>query len=157
MDGASRTRRVAVETLGCRLNAYESDALKADFAERGYRVVEPGEAADVVVVNSCTVTDQADRKSRNALYRAGRSGGPEDGAQPLVVATGKGLMRGLRTWWFALAFVCIGLETRFRDLIAVDQGRPAIAFLLAQAVNILWTLLIAWLLFGGIVFAIPML
>ena len=88
MDGASRTRRVAVETLGCRLNAYESDALKADFAERGYRVVEPGEAADVVVVNSCTVTDQADRKSRNALYRAGRSGGPEDGAQPLVVATG---------------------------------------------------------------------
>ena len=88
MDGASGTWRVAVETLGCRLNAYESDALKADFAERGYRVVEPGEAADVVVVNSCTVTDQADRKSRNALYRAGRSGGPEDGTQPLVVATG---------------------------------------------------------------------
>ncbi len=73
------------------------------------------------------------------------------------VESTKGLMRGLRTWWFALAFVCIGLETRFRDLVALDQGRPAIAFLLAQAVNILWTLLIAWLLFGGIVFAIPML
>lgn len=73
------------------------------------------------------------------------------------VESTKGLMRGLRTWWFALAFVCIGLETRFRDLVALDQGRPAIAFLLAQSVNILWTLLIAWLLFGGIVFAIPML
>ena len=88
MTGPSGRPRVVVETLGCRLNAYESDALKADFVARGYRVVEPGEAADVAVVNSCTVTDQADRKSRNALYRAGRSGGPEDGPQPLVVATG---------------------------------------------------------------------
>jgi len=84
MTGPSPTPRVAVETLGCRLNAYESDALKADFAARGYRVVAPGQAADVVVVNSCTVTDQADRKSRNALYRAGRSDAPA----PLVVATG---------------------------------------------------------------------
>ena len=40
------------------------------------------------------------------------------------------LMRGLRTWWFALAFVSIGLETRFRDLVSMEQGRPAIAFLL---------------------------
>lgn len=76
--------RVAVETLGCRLNAFESDALKADFSQRGYRVVPIGETADVIVVNSCTVTDQADRKSRNALYRATRSGD----FRPLVVATG---------------------------------------------------------------------
>ena len=67
----------------------------------------------------------------------------------------KSLMRGLRTWWFALAFVCIGLETRFRDLVSMDEGRPAVAFLLAQAVNIFWTLVIAWLLFGGILFDAP--
>jgi len=67
----------------------------------------------------------------------------------------KSLMRGLRTWWFALAFVCIGLETRFRDLVAMDEGRPAIAFLIAQAVNIGWTLLVAWLLFGGVLFEVP--
>ena len=67
----------------------------------------------------------------------------------------KSLMRGLRTWWFALAFVCIGLETRFRDLVSMDEGRPAIAFLLAQGVNIVWTLLIAWLLFGGVLFETP--
>ncbi len=67
----------------------------------------------------------------------------------------KSLMRGLRTWWFALAFVCIGLETRFRDLVAMDEGRPAVAFLLAQAVNIGWTLLVAWLLFGGVLFEVP--
>ncbi|MDE0124429.1 MAG: putative sulfate exporter family transporter [Bryobacterales bacterium] len=67
----------------------------------------------------------------------------------------KSLMRGLRTWWFALAFVCIGLETRFGDLVSMDEGRPAVAFLLAQAVNIFWTLVIAWLLFGGILFDAP--
>ena len=67
----------------------------------------------------------------------------------------KDLMRGLRTWWFALAFVCIGLETKFRDLVSMDEGRPAIAFLLAQAVNVFWTLVIAWLLFGGALFDAP--
>ncbi len=74
---------------------------------------------------------------------------------PEFVDSTKGLMRGLRTWWFALAFVCIGLETRFRDLVAMDEGRPAIAFLLAQGANILWTLVIAWLLFGGVLFDAP--
>ena len=71
------------------------------------------------------------------------------------VESTKGLMRGLRTWWFALAFVCIGLETRFRDLVSMDEGRPAAAFLAAQGVNIVWTLLVAWLLFGGILFDVP--
>lgn len=74
---------------------------------------------------------------------------------PDFVDSSKGLMKGLRTWWFALAFVCIGLETRFRDLVAMDEGRPAIAFLLAQSVNVFWTLLIAWLLFGGVLFGVP--
>jgi uncharacterized integral membrane protein (TIGR00698 family) len=61
----------------------------------------------------------------------------------------------IRTWWFALAFVCIGLETRFVELAATDQGRPALAFLGAQAINVFWTLLVAWLLFGGVLFAQP--
>ncbi len=74
---------------------------------------------------------------------------------PEFVDSTKSLMKGLRTWWFALAFVCIGLETHFRDLVSMDEGRPAIAFLLAQGVNIFWTLLIAWLLFGGIFFESP--
>jgi len=72
-----------------------------------------------------------------------------------IVSETKGLMKGLRTWWFALAFVCIGLETRFRDLVAMDEGRPAMAFVIAQAVNVLWTLVIAYLLFGGILFDAP--
>lgn len=72
-----------------------------------------------------------------------------------LVESTKGLMRGLRTWWFALAFVCIGLETRFRDLVTLDEGRPAAAFLAAQALNVAWTLAVAWLLFGGILFEVP--
>lgn len=57
-------------------------------------------------------------------------------------------LKGLQTFWFALAFVCIGLETQFVDIFKVDEGRPAIAFLIAQAFNILFTLAVAWLVFG---------
>jgi uncharacterized membrane protein YadS len=74
---------------------------------------------------------------------------------PATVTETGGLIRGLRTWWFALAFVCIGLETRFRELIDLDNGRPAYAFVLAQSVNVIWTLAIAWLLFGGVLFPAP--
>ena len=72
-----------------------------------------------------------------------------------IVAETESLIRGLRTWWFAMAFVSIGLETRFRDLIAMDEGRPAYAFLSAQLLNVVWTLIIAWLLFGGVLFPVP--
>ncbi len=74
---------------------------------------------------------------------------------PATVGEVKGLLKGLRTMWFALAFVCIGLETQFSDLIKMDEGRPALAFLGAQAFNVFWTLLIAYLLFGGILFEVP--
>ena len=92
---------IAFANLGCRLNIAESDALAARFVAAGYRVVPTTDPADVVVVNTCTVTGQADRKSRNALYRAARGGagpgtaatgstdpGTGDQMRPLVVATG---------------------------------------------------------------------
>jgi uncharacterized integral membrane protein (TIGR00698 family) len=62
---------------------------------------------------------------------------------------------GLRSWWFCLAFVSIGLETRVKDLVAMKGGRPAATFLGAQLVNVLWTLLIAALIFGGLLFPAP--
>jgi uncharacterized membrane protein YadS len=73
---------------------------------------------------------------------------------PMVDGT-KSVLGELRTWWFALAFVCIGLETRFVDLATMEGGRPAVAFIGAQIINILWTLLLAWLLFGGVIFPVP--
>ncbi|MBI2881909.1 MAG: putative sulfate exporter family transporter [Candidatus Tectomicrobia bacterium] len=69
----------------------------------------------------------------------------------------KGMLAGLRTVWFALAFTCIGLETRFTELVSMEGGRPAGAFLGAQAFNVVWTLILAYLLFGGILFAVPVL
>ena len=72
-----------------------------------------------------------------------------------MVGATKGLLGGLRTVWFALAFTCIGLETRFTQLVSMEGGRPAAAFLVAQAFNVVWTLILAYLLFGGILFAAP--
>jgi uncharacterized integral membrane protein (TIGR00698 family) len=72
-----------------------------------------------------------------------------------TVAGTKSALGEFRTWWFALAFVSVGLETRFVDLATMDGGRPALAFVAAQTVNVFWTLLLAWLLFGGVLFAVP--
>ncbi len=74
---------------------------------------------------------------------------------PLVVSQTRGVLTGFRTAWFALAFTCIGLETRFTDLIGMENGRPALAFFAAQALNIVWTLLVAYLVFGGVLFSPP--
>jgi uncharacterized integral membrane protein (TIGR00698 family) len=75
--------------------------------------------------------------------------------EPEVVTATRGTLAGLRTVWFALAFTCIGLETRFSDLVRMEGGRPALAFLGAQAVNVIWALIMAYLLFGGILFTAP--
>jgi uncharacterized integral membrane protein (TIGR00698 family) len=66
-----------------------------------------------------------------------------------------GFLNALRTLWFALAFVSIGLEARFTDLVKIQGGRPALAFIGAQIFNILWTLLWAYLLFGGWLLPVP--
>ena len=49
----------------------------------------------------------------------------------------------------------IGLETRLTDLLRFGEGRPLVTFLLAQAFNLVWTLLLAWLIFGGLVVPSP--
>jgi uncharacterized integral membrane protein (TIGR00698 family) len=74
---------------------------------------------------------------------------------PGIVNTVKGPLGALRTMWFALAFTCIGLETRFADLVEMGGGKPALAFVLAQGLNIIWTLILAYLIFGGVFFAPP--
>lgn len=63
-------KKVAFCTLGCKVNQYETDAMNELFSVRGYETVPFGEAADVCVINTCTVTNMADRKSRQMLHRA---------------------------------------------------------------------------------------
>lgn len=66
-----------------------------------------------------------------------------------------GMTSGYRGWFFTLAFLSIGLDTRFKDLVAVGGGRPALAFITAQVVNVVWALLIVWLLWSGTFFTPP--
>lgn len=63
-------KTVAIYTLGCKTNQYESNAIIQRFIENGYELVEFEEKADVYIVNTCTVTNMSDRKSRQILRRA---------------------------------------------------------------------------------------
>ena len=63
-------KKVAVYTLGCKVNAYESSVMVELFKASGYDVVDYEEFADVYIVNTCTVTNMSDRKSRQILRRA---------------------------------------------------------------------------------------
>lgn len=74
---------------------------------------------------------------------------------PATVKSVGPVLNSLRTVWFGLAFICIGLEARFSDLVKLQGGRPAYTFIGAQIFNIFWTLLWAYLLFGGYIFPIP--
>ena len=62
-------RKAAFHTLGCKVNQYETEAMKEQFAKRGFEIVGEEEAADVYVINTCTVTNLADRKSRQYIRR----------------------------------------------------------------------------------------
>ena len=57
-------------TLGCKVNSYETDKMKNKFIEAGDYIVSFEEEADIYLVNTCTVTNIADRKSRQMLHRA---------------------------------------------------------------------------------------
>ncbi len=76
-------KKIAFRTLGCRLNQYETDALASRFHTGSYQIVDFDEKADIYVVNTCTVTNQSDQKSRQTISQARRAN--EDG---LVVVTG---------------------------------------------------------------------
>ncbi len=63
-------RTAAFLSLGCKVNSYETEAMRGMFEEAGYDIVEFKDTADVYVVNTCTVTNIADRKSRQMLHQA---------------------------------------------------------------------------------------
>ena len=77
------SRKIAFKTLGCRLNQFETDSLASEFHNAGYRLVDFEDKADVYVINTCTVTHQSDKKSRNLISQASRKPG-----DALVVVTG---------------------------------------------------------------------
>ncbi len=64
-----KTMKVAFHTLGCKVNQYETEALRLKFRENGYEIVGETEFADIYIINTCTVTGLADRKSRQYIRR----------------------------------------------------------------------------------------
>lgn len=71
--------------------------------------------------------------------------------QAIIVAT----LNGLRTVWFAIAFISIEMEAKFSSLVKLQGGKPAFTFVTAQIFNIFWTPLWSYILFGGSLFPIP--
>ncbi|SCJ97784.1 (Dimethylallyl)adenosine tRNA methylthiotransferase MiaB [uncultured Clostridium sp.] len=65
--------KVAFATLGCRVNQYESEAMAEKFIREGYEVVDFNQFSDVYVINTCTVTNMGDKKSRQIISRARRN------------------------------------------------------------------------------------
>lgn len=63
-------KKLAVVTLGCKVNQYDTDAVVTQFLEAGYTMVDFNEVADVYLINTCTVTNLGDRKSRQMIRRA---------------------------------------------------------------------------------------
>lgn len=76
-------KKVALHNLGCKVNSYETEAMSQLLANAGYEIVSFSEKADVYIVNTCSVTNMADRKSRQMLHKAKKM---NEGA--VVVATG---------------------------------------------------------------------
>lgn len=77
------SKKAALHNLGCKVNAYETEAMKELLREDGYEIVDFHDKADVYVVNTCTVTSVADQKSRQTLHRA-----KKENPDAIVVAAG---------------------------------------------------------------------
>lgn len=76
-------KSVAFHNLGCKVNSYELDVMQQILQEKGYRIVPFDQIADIYIINTCTVTNIADRKSRQMLHRA-----KQKNPQAVVVAVG---------------------------------------------------------------------
>lgn len=112
--------KVAFLTLGCKVNSYETEAMLRLFREQGAEICAFEEAADVYVVNTCTVTGIADRKSRQMLHRAKKK--KEDA---LVVAVGCYVQEAGEAL----------LEDKAVDLVVGNNQKSRVAELVADALR----------------------
>ena len=76
-------KSVALHNLGCKVNGYEMDVMQQELSENGYRIVPFDTIADIYIINTCTVTNIADRKSRQMLHKA-----KKENPKAIVVAVG---------------------------------------------------------------------
>ncbi|MBM3245839.1 MAG: tRNA (N(6)-L-threonylcarbamoyladenosine(37)-C(2))-methylthiotransferase MtaB [Candidatus Omnitrophica bacterium] len=82
-SNCERGRTVKFYTVGCKVNQYETQSIKEQFAKRGFQEAEDNRPCDIYLVNTCTVTHKADRDSRRFIHKAIR-----DNPESLVIVTG---------------------------------------------------------------------
>lgn len=107
-------KSVAIHNLGCKVNGYEMDFMQQKLQEKGYKVVPFDKKADIYIINTCTVTNIADRKSRQMLHRAKKMN-----PDAVVVAVGCYVQTGREE---ALKDLSIDLaigNNRKKDLISI--------------------------------------
>lgn len=105
---------VALHNLGCKVNSYEIDVVQQKLVEKGYKIVPFDEKADIYIVNTCSVTNIADRKSRQMLHRA-----KKQNPEAIVVAMGCYVQAGEEK---ALEDACIDLavgNNRKKDVVEI--------------------------------------
>lgn len=78
-----KSKKVAFMTLGCKVNMYDTEAMRENFQKKGYDIVDFDEYSDIYIINTCTVTNFGDKKSRQSIRKAKRQN-PDS----IVVATG---------------------------------------------------------------------
>ncbi len=83
-------KKVALHNLGCKVNSYETEVMQEKLEEAGFQIVGFNEEADIYIINTCTVTNMADRKSRQMLHRA-----KQKNPHAVVVAVGCYVQTGL--------------------------------------------------------------
>ena len=110
-------KSVAFHNLGCKVNSYEIDVMQQMLQEKGYEIVPFEQAADIYIVNTCTVTNMADRKSRQMLHRA-----KQRNPRAVVVAVGCYVQTGKDA---VEQDECIDLavgNNRKKDLVAILEA-----------------------------------
>ncbi|MDO5027339.1 MAG: tRNA (N(6)-L-threonylcarbamoyladenosine(37)-C(2))-methylthiotransferase MtaB [Tissierellia bacterium] len=111
-------KKFNIETLGCKVNQYESEALERLFEESGYEKAQKGDKADVYVINTCTVTGQAAAKSRQYINRAKR-----DNPEAQIAVVGCYSQVSPEEIEKLGVDVIIGTKDRARVLELLDQAR----------------------------------
>ena len=107
-------RRAALHNLGCKVNAYETEAMQQLLEEAGYEIVPFSEQADVYIINTCSVTNVAHKKSRQMLHRAKKKN-----PQAVVVAGGCYVQAASEELKEDLSVDVIIGNNRKKDLIAI--------------------------------------
>ena len=121
-------KKVALHSLGCKVNAYETEAMQQLLIQAGYEIVPFDAGADIYIINTCTVTNIADRKSRQMLHRAKKMN-----PHALVVAAGCYVQTGGEKVSEDDSIDLVIGNNKKKDLIAIleayEEGRQAEALI----------------------------